>query len=805
VSVRRATVPFVMIELVWRGLSMATSRVVGRSWRCAAGFLALSGALTAQTIRVEAETKVSATAGGFGGQLDPHDRFGTALAVLGDLDGDGTTDLAVGAETDDDGGTVRGAVWILFLKPDGTVASEQKINAFHGGFGGALDFLDFFGCSLAALGDLDGDGTVELAVGATHDDDGGEDQGAVWILSLDPDGTVASERKISETAGGFEGALDSFDWFGCSVAALGDLDGDGTGDLAVGAFGDDDGDTSQGAVWILFLNPDGTVASERKISATAGGFGGDLDPFDDIGYSVAALGDLDGDGTGELAVGAFGDDDGSMNQGAVWILSLNPDGTVASEAKISATAGSFEGELHYGEEFGASLAALGDLDGDGVGELSIGSPDGDGDPFRGGVWILFLNPDGTVASEHQIGAALGGFEGYIDVFDHFGKAVAALGDLDGDGSGELAVGACFDSDDGVWQGSVWNLFLGEPPCFTLDFEGEDDFATPLVNGQGVSTPPEFGHLVRISCAGANAGAAIFDSTPGGPNEPPIHAGMLVGQGNVLLLQDDAHAFPQTTPGVFDVVTDDPDGGDLDFEFLLSVDPRSLLLAGIDPAPGQGASVTLRDEEGRTRIYTVQPGWTGAAGDAGPHRLDLVTLEPQLGNGTASLATAQETPGFEPQHVVRITVHLTGLGAIDELAFCAPRRARAAVRERNGSGLNPRILSSGSWPELGRTWNATLDCSSVGSGFAVLELRARATSHGFTPHGEVLVSGSLFDCLRRPYVGGPSVFDVSVPLELSLLGLDVHVQGSCRGAAAFVGKTRTAEGRLSNALDLVLGF
>jgi len=771
------------------------------AWCFAASFLALSGAPSAQGVQVEAELKVSATSGGFGGALDAYDRFGTALAVLGDLDGNGTADLAVGAEADDDGGTVRGAVWILFLKPDGSVASEQKINAFQGGFGGDVDSLDFFGCSLAALGDLDGDGTLELAVGATHDDDGGADRGAVWILSLNHDGTVASETKVSATAGGFGGSLDSFDWFGHSLAALGDLDGDGTGDLAVGAFGDDDGDESQGAVWILFLNSDGTVASERKLSATAGGFGGELDRFDLFGYSVAPVGDLDGDGNPELAVGAAGDDDGATSEGAVWILSLAPDGSVASETKISATAGGLAGVP--GQGFASALAALGDLDGDGTPELAVGDPDSDGEPFMDGVWILSLDPDGSVASELRLGPSQGGFAGNVDGFGQFGGSLAALGDLDGDGTGELAVGVRYDSSEAPWQGSIWNLFLGEPPCFTLDLETEDDFATPLVNGQDLSTPPELGHLVRISCAGANAGAAVFDSTPGGPNDPGLDAGLLVGRGNLLLLQDDAHAT-QTVPGRFDLVSDDPDGGELVLDFEVPVAPRSLLLVNLLPAPAQGASVTLQDVQGRTRTYAVEAGWTGASG-AGAHPLDLLTLAPQPGNGTASLATAEEQPGFAAQRVVRLSVHLTGRGALDELAFCLPRQVRAALRERNGSGLNPRLLRSSSLPELGRTWSATLDCTSVGSGFALLELRTRATSGIFTPPGEVLVRGALLGRERSPFAGGSSVFALDLPLDVSLLGLEVHVQGLCRGDSVLGGKVRTGRSRLSNALELVLGF
>ena len=110
--------------------------------------------------------KISATEGGFTGVLDDDDLFGRAVASLGDLDNDGVSDLAVGAKFDDDGGNGRGAVWILFMTADGTVKSHQKISATEGGFEGDLDDGDSFGVALASLGDLDGDGVSDLAVGA---------------------------------------------------------------------------------------------------------------------------------------------------------------------------------------------------------------------------------------------------------------------------------------------------------------------------------------------------------------------------------------------------------------------------------------------------------------------------------------------------------------------------------------------------------------------------------------------------------------------------------------------------------------
>ncbi len=126
-------------------------------------------------------------------------------------------------------------------------------------------------------------------------------------------GWVLSHQKISDTQGGFTGILDNEDRFGFSQASLGDLDGNGVGDIAVGAPWDDDGGTDRGAVWVLFLNAEGTVKTHQKISDNEGAFTGTLDNSDLFGWGMASLGDLDGDGVSDLAVGATGDDDGGTS------------------------------------------------------------------------------------------------------------------------------------------------------------------------------------------------------------------------------------------------------------------------------------------------------------------------------------------------------------------------------------------------------------------------------------------------------------------------------------------------------------
>jgi len=806
---------------------------------------------------IRSESKISATQGNFLGDLDPGDQFGAALAFLGDLDGDGRPELAVGADQDDDGASNQGALWILSLLTNGTVHAHAKVSATQGGFTGDLDPSDRFGVSATGIGDLDGDGEADLAVGASGDDDGGINRGAVWVLFRNSDGTIRSQQKISATQGGFAGgstnegafgralasgtlgtfellvgaphlgnaasdgrahllALQSdgfvadaseidlsppveasdqfggaftllgdidgdglvelavgahrdgpgavwllsigaqgaveraeklllgglatpFDRLGLSLATPGDLDGNGVPDLAVGApFAGESPEVNRGSLFVLFLASDGALLSSQEIAESVGGFTGALDARDRFARSLAALGDLDGDGVGDLAVGVPGDDDGGAEKGAVWILFLNADGTVREQQKISATAGGF-GSLITGDRFGTALAVLGDLDGDGIVELAAGAPGDDADFFQdvGAVWVLFLNADGTVRSRRRLGLGEGGFGGLLMNGDGFGTALAALGDLDGDGDRELAVGAPGDDTGGASFGAIWILYpdslgrtvgqakisaaqghtdapeagnfgsslagvgdwnedglpdlvAGAPSdnrylidagmswVFFLDgvvrvtFETESDLTTPLENGRSLASSGALDGFFSLSSSGAHLGPAVFDSTPGGPNDPsPDRAqdrDLLVDLGNHLILQN-AQVPTQTVPGIFDHPNDDHAGGLLTFAFDTRAEALSLDLIDIDLSAPGGASVALFDELDRSRLYTVSPGFTEDLLDDGPpawRTLDLTSLDPQPGF-TAS-ASAVESAGFDPTQVVRIEVTLQGSGAVDNLKF-----------------------------------------------------------------------------------------------------------------------------------------
>ncbi len=428
--------------------------------------------INAQNYDVALYEKIGYEIGGFGDGLDNEDWFGYSVEGIGDINGDGINDVAISAIKDDDGGFNHGAVYILFLNLEGSVDSYQKISDTEGGFDGQLDEWDIFGTSLSYLGDMNNDGLIELGVGAEYDGDGGYWHGAAWILSLNPDGTVNSYAKISDTEGGFTAPLDDEDVFGTDIETIGDLDGDGFQDIAVSARRDPDGGSDRGAVYILFLNADFTVKNYQKISDTQGGLNGVLEEGDYFGGSVANIGDINGDGVIDLAVGAYRDDDGGSNRGAVYILFMNTDGTVNNLQKISDIIGNFDTEFNDEMFFGKSIDLMGDLNGDELIEIVVGARgyQNDGAINFGAFYILNLNIDGTVSSYVKYTEGLQHFEGNIDEGDSFGFSVSNIGRLTERHC--LAVGAFSDNEGGFQKGSAWILQLGE----ILSIEDLDGFS-----------------------------------------------------------------------------------------------------------------------------------------------------------------------------------------------------------------------------------------------------------------------------------------------------------------------------------------
>jgi len=333
---------------------------------------------------------VRAVSGKSGAVLGVHygaaalDHFGWSLANLGDVDGDGVADLAVGSPDSDhvssDGGSVR----------------------VHSGAGGALLYSvasavpsAHLGYSLCAVGDVNGDGRVDFGVGAPFDSSAGPEAGRVEIRSGQGGALIAIHFGVA--AG---------DRLGIALAAAGDVDLDGRADLLAGA----EQHAAAPGYAQLFSGP-----AAQPLYTLAG-----LDPGARFGAALAGGADVDSDGVPDFAVGASACLWQGAPTGAAFVYSG------ASGQPLFACFGTGAGEA-----FGSALAFLPDLDGDARAELAVGAWFEAGASGAAGIVRAISS-----ASQRALFAWRGRSGG-----DRFGSALLLLGDCDGDGRGELLVGA----------------------------------------------------------------------------------------------------------------------------------------------------------------------------------------------------------------------------------------------------------------------------------------------------------------------------------------------------------------------------
>ncbi len=411
-------------------------------------------------------------------------RFAYSVAGVGDVDGDSIPDCAAGAPYSDVNGTSSGSVRVF----SGTTGLE--IYEFNGDSPN-----DLFGHSVAG-GDVNGDGRSDIIVGAYGDDLGGSDSGTVFVYSgLDgselfsytgssagdnlgfsvgfvPDvdndgfGEVLTGAWLGDTSNTNDGEVclidgdtgnlihawsgeNAYDFFGYAVSGLEDLNGDGFGDVLVGAPGNGTNGPGAGAAYV-YSGAGGELLLTLRGDAAGDGFGS----------SVADAGDQDADTNTDVIIGAPGSDLGMANAGLARVHSGS------SGAVIHSFMGS-----NLGDSLGYAVTGGFDVTKDGVPDLFAGASAADPNGTNSGLVNAYSGLDGSLIATLE-GDSKGG---------RYGASLACAGDSNLDGFGDLLVGAWGEGAGiGPFTGELHGISFVEPPVYT------ENFCRSLANSSGSS-------------------------------------------------------------------------------------------------------------------------------------------------------------------------------------------------------------------------------------------------------------------------------------------------------------------------------
>ncbi|HEX2607684.1 MAG TPA: FG-GAP-like repeat-containing protein, partial [Flavisolibacter sp.] len=377
--------------------------------------------------------------------------FGASVSSAGDVNGDGYSDLIIGAPRvgTNAGITGPGAIFIYYGSPAFSAATAPATTIIQP----ASQNGSFFGVRVALAGDLNGDGFSDVAVGANTYFNAGNREGGVFVYY----GTAAGISNATPFTVLTEGQTDAE--FGWAVASAGDVDGDGLDDLVVGAHRWDNGLLDEGRLFLYYGDAANPLTARPRLSIRSA----DPQQSADFANSVAGAGDVDGDGYSDVIAGAYLFDirDPFTNAlqiqdaGAFYLYRGGPGGlsTVPSLKKY--------GTQNFGE-LGWALASAGDVDQDGYADVAVAEYERDQTPPKvlgnGKVHIFNGSAAGLSAVPSQVltnGAAL----------SNYGYSLSSAGDVNGDGISDLLVGSPNFTNTLNQEGS-WNLYYGQGPGFT---------------------------------------------------------------------------------------------------------------------------------------------------------------------------------------------------------------------------------------------------------------------------------------------------------------------------------------------------
>ena len=425
----------------------------------------------------------------------PYSYFGSEVATAGDINGDGISDVIIGAfqySVPNPGEQYEGAAYVYNGSPNGLSTIAANWTADGNQASGT------FGRSVSTAGDVNGDGYNDVIVGAYLFDNGQTNEGRAFVYHGSVNGlslTANWTGEINQTGAGF----------GISVSTAGDVNGDGYSDVIVGSANFNNGQANEGGAFIYYGSSSGlslSVNHTLEVNQVDAGFG----------QSVSTAGDINGDGYSDVIVGSQNFDNGESNEGKVFVYFGSSNGPTSS---FNWTA---EGN-QIDAKFGSCVSSAGDVNGDGFSDVIVGAmlfdngqlEEGKTFVYFGSALGLSLTPNWTFESNQANGQS--------------GNSVSTAGDINGDGYSDVIVGAYTYSNGQSAEGSAF-LFHGSAAGLSLtpNWTGESNQASSQyaysvctagdVNGDGYSDVI-VGALAYSNGQSNEGRAYVYHGSPGG--------------------------------------------------------------------------------------------------------------------------------------------------------------------------------------------------------------------------------------------------------------------------------------------------
>jgi len=413
------------------------------------------------------------------------DNSGYSVTHVGDVNGDGFDDVLIGAIFNDEGGERAGQTYLILGNASGW-SMDTSLGSADASFVGEAAY-DWSGSSTSGIGDVNGDGFDDFIISSYKNGDGGIDVGQTYLFfgkssgwSMDTSLSLADASFIGEVTG---------DRSGTCISGAGDVNGDGFDDFLIAATENDEGGGTAGQTYLILGKSSGW-SRDTSLSYADASFIGEA-ASDLFGFSVSGAGDVNNDGYEDILIGAYQNDEGGDYAGQTYLIFGKSSGWSMDTNLIYSDA-SFIGEAEA-DYSGYSVSGVGDVNGDGFDDISIGAYGNDVGGDRAGQTYLILGKSSGWSMDTSLSNADASFIGEAAI-DKSGSSLSGAGDVNADGYYDILIGALENDEGGADSGKTYLVYgkssgwsmdtnLSSPDAFFLG-EAEADLSGFSVSGSG---------------------------------------------------------------------------------------------------------------------------------------------------------------------------------------------------------------------------------------------------------------------------------------------------------------------------------